>query len=111
MARILRGEIYWADLGSTRGRKRAGTRPVLVISHDVFNARSGTAIVLALTRQPQRAGYPLTLPVASGHLPKPSWVKMSQIRTLSTERLGKRAGVLSPEELNRVVEGFFELVG
>ena len=84
---------------------------MLVISHDVFNARSGTAIVLALTSQPQRAGYPLTLPVASVRLPTPSWVKMSQIRTLSTARLGKRAGVLSPEELNRLIEGLFELVG
>ena len=111
MARVLRGEIYWAELGSARGHEQTGARPVLVISHDVFNARSGTAIVLALTSQPQRAGYPLTLPVASVRLPKPSWVKMSQIRTLSTERLGKRAGVLSPEELNRLVEGLFELVG
>ena len=97
MARILRGEIYWADLGSARGREQTGARPVLVISHDVFNARSGTAIVLALTSQPQRAGYPLTQSVASVHLPKPSWIKMSQIRTLSTKRFGKRAGVLSPE--------------
>jgi len=111
VARVLRGEIYWVELGAARGRERAGARPVLVISHDVFNARSGTAIVLALTSQPQRAGFPLTLPVASVCLPKASWIKISQIRTLSTERLRKRAGVLSPEELNRVVEGLFELVG
>ena len=111
MARVLRGEIYWAELGAPRGREQTGARPVLVISHDVFNARSGTAIVVALTSQPQRAGFPLTLPVASSRLPKASWIKISQIRTLSTERLRKRAGVLSPEELNRVVEGLFELVG
>jgi len=74
MARVLRGEIYWAELGSARGHEQTGARPVLVISHDVFNARSGTAIVLALTSQPQRAGYPLTLPVASVRLPTPSWV-------------------------------------
>jgi mRNA interferase MazF len=111
VARILRGEIYWAELGSPRGRERAGARPVLVISHDVFNTRSGTVIVVALTSQPQRAGFPLTLPVASARLPKASWIKISQIRTLSTERLRKRAGVLSPEELNRLIEGLFELVG
>ena len=111
MARVLRGEIYWAELGATRGREQTGARPVLVISHDVFNARSGTAIVLALTSQPQRAGFPLTLPVASVRLPKASWIKISQIRTLSTERLGRRAGAVSPEELNRLVEGLFELVG
>ncbi len=111
MARVLRGEIYWAELGATRGRKQSGVRPVLVISHDVFNARSGTAIVVALTSRPQQAGFPLTMPVVSVHLPKRSWIKVSQIRTLSTERLGKRAGALSPEELNWVVEGLFELVG
>ena len=60
MARILRGEIRWADLNRIRGREQAGLRPVLVLSHDVFNERSGTVIAVALTSQPQRAGFPLT---------------------------------------------------
>jgi mRNA interferase MazF len=38
-------------------------------------------------------------------------VKISQIRTLSTGRLGKRLARLSPEELNRVLEGLVEIVG
>jgi len=46
MARILRGEIYWADLNPARGHEQAGYRPVLVISHDVFNFRSGTVKVV-----------------------------------------------------------------
>lgn len=111
MARILRGEIYWADLSPVRGREQAGLRPVLVISHDVFNARSGTVIALAITSQPQRAGFPLTLRLESARVPKPSWVKMSQVRTLSTERLGRRLAAVSPEELDRVTDGLFELVG
>ena len=111
MARILRGEIYWADLNPVRGREQAGLRPVLVISHDVFNARSGTVIALAITSQPQRAGFPLSLGLESARLPKPSWVKMSQVRTLSTERLGRRLAAVSPEELDRVTDGLFELVG
>jgi mRNA interferase MazF len=82
----------------------------LVISHDVFNERSGTVIALALTSQPQRAGPPLAVQIGSVKLPKPSWVKISQIRTLSTERLGKRLGRISPEELEQVIEGLFELV-
>jgi mRNA interferase MazF len=110
LARILRGEIYWADLAPTRGSEQAGKRPVLVISHDVFNERSGTVIALALTSQPQRAGPPLAVQIGSVKLPKPSWVKISQIRTLSTERLGKRLGRISPEELEQVIEGLFELV-
>jgi mRNA interferase MazF len=84
---------------------------VLVISHDVFNARSGTVIALAITSQPQRAAFPLSLRLESARLPKPSWVKISQVRTLSTERLGQSLGAVSPEELARVTDGLFELVG
>jgi mRNA interferase MazF len=110
MARILRGEIRWADLNPVRGHEQAGQRPVLVLSHDVFNERSGTVIAVALTSQAPRAGYPLTLEL-TGKLPKRSWVKISQIRTLSTERIGKRLGRASDEELARVLDGLFELVG
>jgi len=110
LARILRGEVYWADLAPTRGREQAGKRPVLIISHDVFNERSGTVIALALTSQPQRVDLPLALKIESTTLPKPSWAKISQIRTLTTERLGKRLGRISPEELEQVIEGLFELV-
>ncbi|HXV82531.1 MAG TPA: type II toxin-antitoxin system PemK/MazF family toxin, partial [Candidatus Binatia bacterium] len=52
MARILRGEIRWADLNPVRGREQAGQRPVLILSQDVFNERSGTVIAVALTSQP-----------------------------------------------------------
>ncbi len=110
MAQILRGEIYWADLSPARGREQEGKRPVLIISHDVFNERSGTVIALALTSRPQRVGLPLAIKIENAILPKPSWVKISQIRTITTERLGKRLGRINPEELVQVVEGLFELV-
>lgn len=109
--RIRRGEIRWADLDPVRGREQAGRRPVLVLSADVFNDRSGTVIAVAITSQPQRAGYPLTLELASGALPKQSWVKMSQIRTLAAERVGDLLGSASAEELARVVEGLNEIIG
>ena len=111
MARILRGDIRWADLNPVRGREQAGRRPVLILSHDVFNERSGTVIAVALTSQPQRAGFPLTLELQSGKLPKRSWVKISQIRTLSVERLGAKVARASPEQLAQVVEGLNEIVG
>ena len=111
MAQILRGEIRWADLNPVRGREQAGLRPALILSQDIFNERSGTVIAMAITSQPQRAGFPLTLELKSGILPKPSWVKISQIRTLSVERIGKRIGRTSPEELAQVVEGLNEIIG
>ena len=111
MARILRGEIRWADLNPVRGREQAGLRPVLILSHDVFNERSGTVIAVALTSQSQRAGFPLTLELRAAKLPKRSWVKISQIRTLAAERIGTRLGRASPEEITQVVEGLNEIIG
>ena len=111
MAAILRGEIYWADLNPVRGSQQAGVRPVLVISHDIFNQRSGTVIALALTSQPQRAGFPLTFELENPELPKKSWVKISQIRTLAIERIAERICSLEPEILDQIIEGLNEIVG
>ena len=111
MARLLRGDIVWADLNPVRGREQAGNRPVVIISEDVFNARSGTVIAMAVTSQPQHAGFPLTQELASVKLPKRSWVKISQVRTLSTDRIGKKMGQIAPEELDRLIEGLNEIVG
>lgn len=111
MADILRGEVRWADLDPARGRAQSGPRPVLILSHEVFNDRSGTVIAVALTSQPQRARYPLTLELAAKGLPKRSWVKISQVRTFSVERIGKRLARVSPEELALVVEGLNEIIG
>lgn len=103
--------MLWADLDPTAGREQAGRRPVLVISQDVFNERSGTVIAMAITSQPQRAGFPLTVELMTGGLPKKSWIKVGQIRTLSIRGLGKRIGRVEPEELLRVIEGLNEIVG
>ena len=111
MARILRGEVRWADLSPGRGHEQAGRRPVLVLSHDVFNERSGTVIVMAITSQPQQAGFPLTLELGTEGLSKRSWVKISQIRTLATERIGKRVARMTAEELSQVIDGLNEIIG
>ncbi len=111
MALILRGDVYWTDLDPTQGHEQAGRRPVLILSHDVFNERSGTAIVVVFTSQPQQAGFPLTLALESTELPKNSWVKISQIRILSTKRLSNRIGRATPEEVSLVIEGLNEIIG
>jgi len=111
MARILRGEIRWADLAPTRGREQAGLRPILILSHDVFNERSGTVIAMAITSRPQRAGFPLTLELGSKKLPKRSWIKISQIRTLSVDRIGRKIGTASSEELSQAIDGLNEIIG
>ena len=111
MAGILRGEIRWANLNPTRGREQARIRPVVILSHDVFNERSGTVIAMAVTSQAQRAGFPLSLELESGNLLKQSWVKLSKIRTLSVERIGDVMDVLPPEVLGRLIDGLSEIIG
>ncbi|HVE69983.1 MAG TPA: type II toxin-antitoxin system PemK/MazF family toxin [Thermoanaerobaculia bacterium] len=111
MARILRGEIYWAELSPTVGHEQAGKRPVAILSHDIFNERSRIVIAAAITSQEPAAGFPLTLEITTVKLPKRSWVRIGQVRTLSVERLGSRLGRIAPEELDRIVEGLNEIIG
>ncbi len=111
MARILRGDIHSADLNPVIGSEQGGLHPVLILSHNVFNERSGTVIAVAIISQPQRAGYPLTLELVDTDLPKKSWVKISQIRILSTKRIGKKIAKASDEELALVIDGLNEIIG
>jgi len=96
----LRGEVYWADLNPVRGREQPGLRPVRILSHDLFNRKSETVIAMAITSQAQKAGFPLTMALPPDMIPKPSWVKISQIRTIFIDRLGNRIVALSPEMLD-----------
>jgi mRNA interferase MazF len=111
MARILRGDVRWADLNPSKGNEQIGIRPVLILSHDVFNERSGTVIAMAITSQPQKAGFPLTFELGTDKLPKRSWVKISQIRTLSVQRIGKKITNLPPEVLDHLIDGLSEIIG
>jgi mRNA interferase MazF len=111
MAAILRGGIYWADLDPTLGHEQSGRRPVLILSETVFNARSGTVIAVALTSHEPRAAFPLTLVIVGIGLPKRSWVKISQIRTLSILRLGDKVAEATEQEVVSVLEGLNEILG
>jgi len=111
LARILRGEIYWADLNPIRGREQAGLRPVLILSNELVNKKSETVIAMAITSQPQKAGFPLTLALPTEMLPKASWVKISQIRTISVDRLGKKIAAVDTAMLGQLIDGLLELIG
>lgn len=111
MARILRGDVYWADLNPIQGREQAGHRPVLIISNEIFNTHSELVVVLAITSKPQKVPFPLAYELTQNFLPKPSWVKIDQIRTLSVKRLGRKLAHLDEEEVNRIIEGLLDIVG
>jgi mRNA interferase MazF len=111
VAGILRGDICWADLNPVIGSEQGGLRPVLIVSQSVFNEHSGTVIAVALTSQAPKAGFPLTLELDNAKLPKKSWVKISQIRTLSVKRIGKKISKATEANLSLIVEGLNEIIG
>lgn len=81
-----------------------------LVSQHIFNQRSETVIAMTITSQTQHAGFPLTFEIKSTRLPKQSWEKISQIRTLSIERIGKKIGTISSEELEEIIEGLNEII-
>ncbi len=111
MGQILRGEVRWAGLDPTIGREQRGLRPILILSDNTFNKYSGTVIAVTLTSQKQKAGFPLTLKLDSKELPKESWVKISQIRTLSTKHIGDKIAEVKNSEIIKVIEGLNEILG
>jgi mRNA interferase MazF len=110
VAAILRGTIHWTELNPVSGHDQAGTRPAVILRHDMFNDRSGTVIAMAITNQAQRAGFPLSYELKDEVQSMKAWVKISQIRTLSTERIGKSIGQVSAEEMAEIIEGLNEII-
>ncbi|MCD6198269.1 MAG: type II toxin-antitoxin system PemK/MazF family toxin [Deltaproteobacteria bacterium] len=55
--------------------------------------------------------FPITLELQDANFPKRSWVKISQIRTLSVKCLRKKIGVAKPEKINLIIEGLNEIIG
>jgi mRNA interferase MazF len=110
VASILRGDICWADLEPVVGHEQGGRRPVLIISRTHFNDRSGTVIAVAITSAEPKAGFPFTLELKKTQMGRRAWVKISQVRTLSTKRLAGRITSCISGELEQVIEGLNQLI-
>ena len=108
---VVRGGIYWARLNPTVGVEIRGTRPVLIVSIDSFNQNSRSAIAFAITSQKPKVVYPFVYELPDNTLPKTSWVKISQIRTLSISRLGDKIGQIQDVDVERILQGFNRLTG
>jgi mRNA interferase MazF len=102
--RPLRGEIWSAALDPTRGHEQAGSRPVLILSNDVYNGGPGGLVIVAPLTRTDR-GIPLHIPVdpPEGGLSARSYVLCDHARAISKERLGDAAwGRISGQTLAEV---------
>lgn len=111
---ILRGDVFWADLGEPQGSEPAKYRPVLVVQDDSYNRSAiNTVLVVALTSQAHLAGLPgnVFLPQAVTGLPKDSVANVSQVVTLNKFELTDHAGQIPADAMSAVSRGLALVLG
>lgn len=107
-----RGEIWLVSLNPTQGREQAGTRPALVISVDIFN-HGAAELVVVIPITSKAKGIPLHVEIEppEGGLTLTSFVKCEDVRSISTSRLAKRLGKVSPQTIDMVEDRLRILLG
>jgi len=113
MARLLRGEIRWVAIEPASlvvGHEQGNNRPALILSNNRFNDSTDLVVVALITSTPQVAGSLYSLEIQSVNMPRPSWVLVSQMRTLSARRIGDLIGTVDNEELDRVHTAILRLL-
>ena len=102
-----RGEVWWVRLDPTLGSEIAKTRPCVILSGNVFNKLRRTVVVIPLSTSPQ-PGAPLLVPVRCDG--RDVVAVTDQIRAIAKQRLDKRLGELSAEDLEAVEQGVREVI-
>jgi mRNA interferase MazF len=98
-----RGEVWQADLNPPRGHEQGGTRPVLIVSVDLFNGDpSGLAIVVPISTKDKGVRSQVPIEAGEGGLRTRSFIKCEAIRSIAIERLQGRWGMVSPATMNVV---------
>ena len=99
------GEIWLADLNPTKGSEQAGIRPVVIVSGNMLNEHLGIIIVIPLTTKVKNfKGNPVLTPNKSSGLKEESEMLVFHVRSVSKDRLTKKLGSISAEELNRAIK-------
>ncbi len=105
---MIRGEIWWADLGIPFGSEPGFKRPVIIIQDDAFNrSQIQTIIVASLTTNLDLADAPgnVYLEKENSGLSKDGVINISQISTIDKRRLTEKVCVLSLSIITEVIYG------
>lgn len=108
MSNPSRGEIWLVDLNPSRGQELQKTRPVVVISSDLFKPISLRIIIPVTTWQPKFINRPFMVKIpatADNGLERESAGNVLQVRSLSTERFVRCLGQISSERLKELLAG------
>jgi mRNA interferase MazF len=99
----MRGEVWMANFGETVGHEQAGTRPALILSADTFNCGPAELVIaLPITSKRKRATTHVPVGPPEDDLARGGFVKCEDVRSISTQRLLRRIGSVSPVAMERV---------
>ncbi|MDA3939763.1 MAG: type II toxin-antitoxin system PemK/MazF family toxin [Spirochaetia bacterium] len=111
---MIRGEIWWADLGIPFGSEPGFKRPVLILQDDLFNkSRIHTTIVVSITSNLSLFDAPgnVFLEKEESNLPKDGVINVSQVSTLDKQRLIEKTGNISKSTEEKVNGGIRLVLG
>lgn len=109
--KILRGEMYYADLSPVVGSEQGGMRPVLVLQNNTGNKHSPTVVVAPITSKLGKPNLPTHVSLSATHLAKNSIALLEQIRTIDKRRMADYIGTVSDEEMAKVENALLVSVG
>jgi mRNA interferase MazF len=109
--KIMRGELYYANLSPVVGSEQGGMRPILILQNNVGNKYSPTVVVATITSRLEKTKLPTHVRLGSAHLEKDSIVLLEQIRTIDKRRLCEYIGSVTPEEMAQIEHALLVSIG
>ncbi|MEN8249155.1 MAG: type II toxin-antitoxin system PemK/MazF family toxin [Bacteroidota bacterium] len=105
------GEIWYADLNPTKGSEQSGFRPLVIISGNMLNEYLNVVITCPLTTKVKNyKGNVVLRPDGGNKLSKPSEILVFHIRSISKERLVRKIGDITLEELREIKQGLNDIL-
>ena len=105
--KILRGDVFLADLSPVIGSEQGGKRPVLIIQNDVGNHFSTTVIVAAITAKNTKANIPTHIEIKKDQFgfERDSVVLLEQLRTIDKARILEKITQVDADFMKIINEG------
>lgn len=98
-----RGEVWQVGLDPVKGREQAGSRPAMVISVDKFNhGPAELVVVIPITKRKKNISSHVFVPKGEAGLEVDSYIKVEDVRSVSTERLIRYKGDLTYSRTEQV---------
>jgi len=112
MTSILRAEVWIANFDPVKGHEQGGDRPALILSTDAFNASGGQDVFLVpITSRYRVLRTRVHIKPPEGGLNLDSYAQCDKMRSLSSTRLARRLGYVSPDTLRAVEEIVRRILG